>query len=112
MIKLINKIPKSSVDEAKAAKRTELEKTLQDLLKIATHDGSKHIIAKVLEGKPGDVILEEAGDSSHLCNLADKEKVGTIVLGSKGLNPFTKLVVGSTTEYVAKFSKCSVLIVK
>lgn len=41
-----------------------------------------------------------------------KEKIDLIILGSKGLTVFQKVLIGSTADRVVRKAKCSVLVIK
>ncbi|CAM3737959.1 universal stress protein [Alkalicoccus chagannorensis] len=53
-------------------------------------------------GEPGPTIVREAND----------EKVDLVVIGSRGLNQFQQMVLGSVSHKVAKRAECPVMIVK
>jgi len=57
------------------------------------------IIAKV--GTPRDMI----------CNLAEKYQVDTLVLGSRGLSPIKRMVIGSVSDYCLHNAKVTTLLV-
>lgn len=76
----------------------------------------------VSEGKQ---IAEERGikadarmiDSGHspvvaITELADKNEIDLIVLGTRGLGGFQKLVLGSVANGIVHYSKCSVMVVR
>jgi nucleotide-binding universal stress UspA family protein len=44
--------------------------------------------------------------------IAEKEKVDTIVVGTKGQKPTEQFLLGSTSYKIAHYSKCTVVIVK
>lgn len=53
-------------------------------------------------GEPGPTIVREANDGNF----------DIVVIGSRGLNQFQQMVLGSVSHKVAKRAKCPVLIVK
>ncbi|WP_064093522.1 universal stress protein [Rossellomorea aquimaris] len=55
-----------------------------------------------LHGEPGPTIVE----------YANKNEFDTVVIGSRGLNVFQEMVLGSVSHKVAKRAKCPVMIVK
>jgi nucleotide-binding universal stress UspA family protein len=57
---------------------------------------------KIVHGDPGPMI----------CKIANDEKVDLVVIGSRGLNRFQEMVLGSVSHKVAKRANCSVMIVK
>ncbi|ADU30474.1 universal stress protein [Evansella cellulosilytica] len=57
----------------------------------------KHVI-----GEPGPTIVEEANEGEY----------DIVIIGSRGLNPFQRMVLGSVSHKVSKRVKCPVLIIK
>lgn len=57
---------------------------------------------KILHGEPGPMIVE----------YTNKEKFDLLVIGSRGLNSFQEMVLGSVSHKVVKRANCPVLIVK
>ncbi|SET01735.1 Nucleotide-binding universal stress protein, UspA family [Oceanobacillus limi] len=55
-----------------------------------------------LHGDPGPTIV----------NYANKHEFDAVVIGSRGLNAFQEMVLGSVSHKVAKRANCPVLIVK
>lgn len=47
-----------------------------------------------------------------ICDLAAEEKVDYIVMGSRGLNPLRKMVMGSVSNYVAAHAECPVIVIR
>ena len=47
-----------------------------------------------------------------ILDAAEKEKVGLIVVGTRGLGGFKKLVLGSVSSGVVSHARCSVLVVR
>jgi nucleotide-binding universal stress UspA family protein len=56
----------------------------------------------ILHGEPGPAIVEHA----------NKHPYDALVIGSRGLNTFQEMVLGSVSHKVAKRVKCPVMIVK
>ena len=57
---------------------------------------------KIFNGYPGPKIIEYAND----------EAVDMLVIGSRGLNAFQEMILGSVSHKVVKRANCPVLIVK
>lgn len=57
--------------------------------------------APIIDGDPTDVILD----------VATREKVEMIVMGTRGLGTLKSLVIGSTSRHVAEQAACSCIIV-
>jgi nucleotide-binding universal stress UspA family protein len=56
----------------------------------------------ILHGEPGPAIVEYANEHTY----------DALVIGSRGLNTFQEMVLGSVSHKVAKRAKCPVMIVK
>lgn len=72
----------------------QMVKHLSDLGVVAEKD--------VLEGPPSDALL----------NVANVRNVELIVVGSRGLNPVSELLLGSTSEKVVRHARVPVLIAR
>ena len=57
-------------------------------------------------------ILEVASITEALISYAKLHRVDLIVMGSRGLGGFKKLLLGSVTNSVSQHSKCPILIIK
>lgn len=84
--------------ESLALKR---EQKVNPALKLAE---KKNIQAKVtmLKGNPSEAII----------NYVNDEAIDQLVLGSRGLNVFQEMMIGSVSHQVMKHVKCPVTIVK
>ncbi|MBB6451347.1 nucleotide-binding universal stress UspA family protein [Geomicrobium halophilum] len=65
-------------------------------------EANVHYQLEIIHGDPGPAIVSHA-------NLRDYD---ILVLGSRGLNQWQKMVLGSVSHKVAKRARCPVLIVK
>ena len=73
------------------------------LLKLKTIEGKTlKIISEIIQGPPRQVIVEEA----------DRWGADLIVMGSRGLGAWNRLLLGSVSSAVAHHAKCSVEIVR
>jgi len=50
--------------------------------------------------------------ANEICNKAQKEQFDLIVIGSRGLNQITSIIMGSVSRRVARHAVCPVLIVR
>jgi nucleotide-binding universal stress UspA family protein len=59
-------------------------------------------------------IIEDQGTSpaEKILDIAETEKVDTIVVGTRGQKPSEKFLLGSTSYKIAHYSKCTVIIIK
>ncbi|HEY4544191.1 MAG TPA: universal stress protein [Tissierellaceae bacterium] len=95
---------------------------------LALNDYKKAIDNAFVE--QGDIILKEAKDlfsdtdievqtllehgdpGKVIIDISEKENVDLIIMGSRGLNPLSRMMLGSVSNKVLNNSKTSVLIVK
>jgi nucleotide-binding universal stress UspA family protein len=76
-----------------------IKKALAKLSPIA--DNLK-ISSEIIEGSPGQVVVDEA----------DRWKANLIVMGSRGLGAWNRLLLGSVSSAVVHHARCSVEIVR
>ncbi|ARK28598.1 universal stress protein [Halalkalibacter krulwichiae] len=57
---------------------------------------------KILRGEPASTIIR----------FAEEEYADLIVIGSRGLNQFQQLIIGSVSHKVMKKAKCSIMLIK
>lgn len=82
-----------------------LTKAHEEFTALAEHElrsAGLQTEARVAPGDPGQVIVE----------LAEKEKVDLVVVGSHGRSGLSKLLMGSVASHVVTHAPCSVLVVK
>jgi nucleotide-binding universal stress UspA family protein len=58
------------------------------------------------------VILRTSSVTDAILSYAESNSVDVIILGSRGLGGFKKLLLGSVASVVSQYSKCPVLIIK
>lgn len=91
-----NQIEKAVRDGAQTAVTTALEK----LKPLAS--GTLQVSGEAIEGAPGQAIVEEA----------ERWGADLIVMGSRGLGTWNRLLLGSVSNNVVHHAKCSVEIVR
>lgn len=64
------------------------------------------------QGHRVETVLSEGLPASQLLSLGEHYKADLIVLGSRGLGNFERYTLGSVSSKVARYARCSVLIVK
>lgn len=81
---------------------SEIERRRKDLEEANALLAARGVDAETLEaqGDPGDVILNSAKDAD------------LVVVGSRGLNPFQRLLLGSVSSKVVHRAECDVLVVR
>lgn len=61
---------------------------------------------------PANVTLLKGNPSEAIINFANHETIDQLFLGSRGLNTFQEMILGSVSHKVMKHVKCPVTIVK
>jgi|Tabmets5t2r1_1033131.scaffolds.fasta_scaffold05466_2 nucleotide-binding universal stress UspA family protein len=81
---------------------SEIERRRKELEEAKALLTERGVDAETIEGQgdPGDVILNCAGDAD------------LVVVGSRGLNPFQRLLLGSVSTKVVHRAECDVLVVR
>jgi nucleotide-binding universal stress UspA family protein len=82
---------------------TEATKSVESALKVAKEAG--------LEAR-GEVVEPVSSTVGAIVEFAEKEKVDMIVMGTRGLGGFRKLLLGSVSTGVVSHAHCAVLIVR
>jgi nucleotide-binding universal stress UspA family protein len=59
-----------------------------------------------------DVLIKYTSVVKEIVEYAEKKKVEMIVIGSRGMTGFKKLLLGSVASGVVTYSHCPVLVVK
>lgn len=59
-----------------------------------------------------EFIVDPASVVGAIIDYAEREKIDLIIIGSRGLSGFKKLLLGSTTSGVVTYAHCPVLVVK
>jgi len=90
------------LDELLAKYRQESEKVLGEFEAHAEKLGLKVESAVIMEGDA----------ATNIVSYADKGKFDIIVMGSRGLDRFREVVLGSVSSKVLQHAKCPVRIVK
>ena len=89
------------LDELLEARKNESQKILDECSLIATKKGIT-LTTNLLEGDPASTILE----------FSQSEKYDVIIIGSRGIGQFKKLLLGSVSSKVIHHSSCPVLLIR
>ncbi|MEM4678969.1 MAG: universal stress protein, partial [Candidatus Jordarchaeales archaeon] len=76
-------------------------KILEEAEKLTKKKGIEDVVKKIAYGDPAEKIVEEANN----------ENVDLIVIGTRGLTGVKRVVLGSTTQKVIRWSERDVLVV-
>ena len=82
--------------------KSDCESNLQQFKEIAESEYDVDIKYVIEEGSPAKAILE----------VAKREEVDLIVVGSSGKSGFDKFIMGSVADKIVNSAKCAVLVIK
>lgn len=93
---------RTGITEGARLDPSEIERRRTDLEEAKAFLAERGVEAETLEaqGDPGDAILDAAKDAD------------LVVVGSRGLNPFQRLLLGSVSSKVVHRAECDVLVVR
>lgn len=85
---------------------TEKEKAEQDLDKVKQKATENKVMVKI------EVLIKYTSIVKEIVEYSEDNKVDMIVIGSRGLTGFKKMLLGSVANGVITYSHCPVLVVK
>lgn len=95
-----------------------LPSAFKEVLMLAMQRGEKHVInvrqlakQKNIKVKT-DVVVGISSVVKEIVEYAHKNKIDMIVIGSRGLSGFKKMLLGSVANGVVTYSDCPVLVAK
>jgi nucleotide-binding universal stress UspA family protein len=108
---IVSPVPYSQFEYANIGRMKEIEgiekeKAQQEVDKVKQKATEKKVTVKT------DVLIKYTSVVKEIVEYADKMKIDMIVIGSKGMTGFKKLLLGSVASGVVKYSHCPVLVVK
>lgn len=86
--------------------RKEMEKGQQHVHRVKQQATEKNVNVKT------EVITGITSVVREIVEYAENKKVDTIVIGSRGMTGFKKMLLGSVASGVVTYSHCPVLVVK
>lgn len=91
---------------------TEISDSLDNERDSATE--AFHRIEKMFEGANTSLrhVIREGHRGQSIVDVANEEKVDLAVVGARGRSAVRRLLLGSTSDYVATHAECSVLVVR
>jgi nucleotide-binding universal stress UspA family protein len=108
---IVSPVPYSQFEYANIGRLGEIEKAEKDK---AEHDLDS-VKQKATENKvkvKTDVLIKYTSVVKEIVEYADTNKIDLIVVGSRGMTGFKKLLLGSVANGVVTYSRCPVLVVK
>ena len=111
VLRIVSPVPYSQFEYANVGRLREIEKAEKDKAEL---DIDK-VKQKATENKVNvktDVLIKYTSVVKEIVEYAESNKIDLIVLGSRGMTGFKKLLLGSVANGVVTYSRCPVLVVK
>lgn len=97
----------ANIGRRREIKRIQKEKAQQEIVgKVKQKATEKQVSVKT------DVLIKYTSVVKEIVEYAERMKIDMIVVGSRGLTGFKKLLLGSVASGVVTYSHCPVLVVK
>ena len=111
VLNIVSPVPYSQFEYANIGRMKEIEtiekeKAQQKLDKVKQKATEKKVSVKT------DVLIKYTSVVKEIVEYAEKMKIDMIVIGSRGVTGFKKLLLGSVASRVVTYSHCPVLVVK
>jgi nucleotide-binding universal stress UspA family protein len=111
VLNIVSPVPYSQFEYANIGRMKEIEtiekeKAQQKLDKVKQKATEKKVSVKT------DVLIKYTSVVKEIVEYAEKMKIDMIVIGSRGVTGFKKLLLGSVANGVVTYSHCPVLVVK
>ena len=111
ILDIVSPVPYSQFEYAnigrmKETETIEKEKAQQEVDKVKQKAMEKKVSVKT------EVVIKYTSIVKEIVEYAENEKVDIIVIGSRGMTGFKKLLMGSVASGVVTYSHCPVLVVK
>jgi nucleotide-binding universal stress UspA family protein len=111
VLNIVSPVPYSQFEYANIGRMKEIEtiekeKAQQKLDKVKQKATEKKVSVKT------DVLIKYTSVVKEIVEYAEKMKIDMIVIGSRGVTGFKKLLLGSVASGVVTYSHCPILVVK
>jgi nucleotide-binding universal stress UspA family protein len=95
-----------------------LPRAFKDVMMVAMQRGEKHLDKVKQKAKEKnvkvktDIVVGISSVVKEIVSYAEKNRINMIVVGSRGLSGFKKMLLGSVASGVVTYANCPVLVVK
>ena len=108
---IVSPLPSSQFEYANIGRMNEIEtiekeKAQQVVDKVKQNGTEKKVSVKT------DVLIKYTSVTKEIIEYAERMNIDVIVIGSRGMTGFKKLLLGSVASGVVTYSHCPVLVVK
>ena len=83
-----------------------IEKGKQNLEKVKQNATEKNVRVNT------DIIVGKTSVANEIVEYAEKEKINIIIIGSRGISVFKRMLLGSVASGVVTYAHCPVFVVK
>lgn len=83
-----------------------MEKGKQNLDKVKQNATEKYVRVKT------DIIVGRTSVANEIVEYAEKENINIIIIGSRGISGFKRMLLGSVANEVVTYAHCPVFVVK
>ena len=101
-----------TTDEAAKAYIPKIDEIRRDRLKTAEELTNRALHKLQAAGFKGKSVVSEGDPKTRIVAFADEWGADLVVLGSRGRKGFARALLGSVSEGVARYARCSVAIVR
>jgi nucleotide-binding universal stress UspA family protein len=112
LLYIVSPVPYSQFEYANIGRMKEIETIEKEKAQQEVVDKVKQKATEKKVSVKTDVLIKYTPVVKEIVEYAEKKKVDMIVIGSRGMTGFKKLLLGSVASGVVKYSHCPVLVVK
>ena len=109
---ILSPVPYSQFEYANIGRMEEIETIEKEKAQQEVVDKVKQKATEEKVRVKADLLIKYTSVIKEIVEYAENKKVDMIVIGSRGMTGFKKMLLGSVASGVVKYSHCPVLVVK